>query len=453
MTYLQETHTVHRGRGYVGTQLNRIANKSAQNKNQAFTSLYHLLNEEMLKRCFAEVDRYKAYGIDRVTKDEYETNLNENIEILVEKLKTNQYKPQPAKRTYIPKGNRDFRPLGIPCFEDKLVQLGLSKILEAIYEPNFLDSSYGFRPKRSCHHALRKLNTVIRYKPINHIVDADIKGFFNNVDHNWVIEFIKHRIKDPNIIKLIKKMLNAGIIEDDKFVFTTKGMPQGSIVSPILSNIYLHYVLDLWFEYRVKHVSDGACEIIRYADDFVCCFKYQGDSRRFLKSLKERMNKFGLELAENKTKTIAFGKYANEKLPHRRNKPETFDFLGFTHYCKIARNGYFTVEVKTSAKKYKDKLKGLKMWFKKAVYVADTKVLIDKLNRILRGYYNYYCVAGNSKMVARFREDVIQLMFKWLNRRSQRRSYTWGNFNKVLKKHPIIRPRVMTTFRDDLLCE
>lgn len=259
--------------------------------------------------------------------------------------------------------------------------MGLSKILTAIFEPNFEENSFGFRPERNCHQALKKVNEIIRYKPINYVVDADIKGFFNNVDHKWMIEFVRHRIKDPNIIKLIKKMLKAGIVENGKYIPTDKGMPQGSIVSPILSNIYLHYVLDLWFRLKTKKQSDGECEIVRYADDFICCFKYEGDSRRFLESLKERLAKFGLELAADKTRVIQFGKYADERVKGKGIKrPETFDFLGFTHYCNTASNGYFVVKVKTSAKKYRTKLKAINQWLKKVTHIIGTKELINKIN-------------------------------------------------------------------------
>ncbi len=442
MTYSRETHTVHRDGNYVRTQLIRIANKSASNKQEVFTSLYHLLNDEMLNVCFQEIKGNKALGIDEVTKSEYEENLNENIKVLVQKLRNHSYKPQPVKRVYIPKANGEKRPLGIPCFEDKLVQMGLNKILNAVFEPSFLDLSYGFRNNRSCHDALRQLNGIIRYQKINYIVDADIKGFFNNVNHEWMIKFIEHRIKDPNITALINKMLKAGIVENGLFIPATKGMPQGSIVSPILSNIYLHYVLDTWFDIIVRKTSDGTSEMIRYADDFVCCFKYEGDSRRFLNNLKFRLKKFGLELAEDKTRTIIFGQYARERISNHMKKPETFDFLGFTHYCKYSRKNYFTVRVKTSAKKYRGKLKGIKSWIYKAVHVMNTVDIIAKLNQILRGYYNYYCVKGNSRMVGKFYRSVIKILHKWLNRRSQRRSYSWKNFNLLIKKYPIISPKI-----------
>ncbi|HEY3426901.1 MAG TPA: group II intron reverse transcriptase/maturase [Negativicutes bacterium] len=450
MALPQETQTVHRNRENVRTQLVKIAERSKHKPQEVFTSLYHLLNEEMLKECHQELQPNKATGIDRITKLEYTGKLDENIAELVTRLKTHGYKPQPVKRVFIPKGNGEQRPLGIPSYEDKLVQMGVSKILEAVFEPNFEETSYGFRPGRNCHQALRKVNEVIRYKPINYVVDADIKGFFNNVDHKWMIEFVRHRIKDPNIINLLKKMLKAGVIENGRFTPTDKGMPQGSIVSPILSNIYLHYVLDLWFNRKVKKQSDGECEIVRYADDFICCFKYEGDTRRFLGKLQERLSQFGLELAADKTRTIQFGKYAEERVKEKGQKrPETFDFLGFTHYCSKAWNGYFVVKVKTSAKKYRAKLKAINQWLKKVTHTTETKELISKINIILRGYYNYYCVNGNTAMVRRFRHDVMKLIFKWLNRRSQRKSLTWETFNLLQKRHLIIQPKVVTALYVD----
>ncbi len=450
MTLLQETHTVHRDSEYVRTQIARIVVKSKENPKEVFTSLYHLLNEAMFIECHQELEANKATGIDKVTKQEYSANLEENIQDLVKRLKSHTYRPQPVRRVYIPKGNGEQRPLGIPTYEDKLVQMGLSKILTAIYDPCFIEQSYGFRVGKSAHEALRKLNEIIRYKPINYIVDADIKGFFNNVKHEWVVKFIQHRIKDPNIIKLLKKMLMAGTIEAGKYVKTEKGMPQGSIVSPILSNIYLHYVLDIWFEKRIRKCSDGESEIVRYADDFVCCFKYEGDTRRFLTALEQRLKKFGLELATDKTRTILFGKYANERVKKiGLKRPETFDFLGFTHYCSLARNKQFALRVQTSSKKYRAKLKGLKLWLKKAVHVITTKDIIDRVNTILRGYYNYYCVRGNSQMVRRFRSDFIKLIYKWLNRRGQRNSFTWDKFNVFLKYNPIIYPKVVACISVD----
>ena len=444
MTLLQETQTVLRDRKYVRTQLVKIAEKSKQNPKEVFTSLYHLLNEELLKESHEQLQANKATGVDQVTKQEYELNLAENIQQLVEKLKNHKYRPRPVRRVYIPKGNGEQRPLGIPSYEDKLVQMGLSKILTAVFEPNFEETSFGFRQGKSCHQALTKLNEIIRYKPINHIVDADIKGFFNNVDHKWMIKFVEHRIKDPNVIGLLKKMLKAGTEETGRYIPTEKGMPQGSIISPILSNIYLHYVLDLWFRIKVKKQSDGECEIVRYADDFVCCFKYEGDAKRFLNKLKERLAKFGLEIATEKTRMIQFGKYADERVKEKGMKrPETFDFLGFTHYCYKAYNGYFEVKVRTSAKKYRAKLKEINQWLRRVTHVIKTKELIRKINIILRGYYNYYCVSGNTRMVTRFRQDVSKLLYKWLNRRSQRRSFNWNKFNLLQEQYPIIRPRVV----------
>lgn len=450
MTLPQATHTVPRNRKNVGTQLVKITERSKRKPQEVFTSLYHLLNEDMLKECHAELQPNKATGVDRITKKEYEEKLDENIANLVEKLKNHSYKPQPVKRVFIPKGDGEQRPLGIPSYEDKLVQMGASKILEAVFEPHFEENSYGFRPGRNCHQALRKVNEVIRYKPINYVVDADIKGFFNNVDHKWLIEFIRHRIKDPNIISLMKKMLKAGVIETGKFIPTSKGMPQGSIISPVLSNIYLHYVLDLWFNRKIKKQSDGECEIVRYADDFICCFKYEGDTRRFLVKLQERLSQFGLELAVDKTRTIQFGKYAEERIKEKGlNRPESFDFLGFTHYCSKAWNGYFVVKVKTSAKKYRAKLKAINQWLKKVTHTTKTKELISKINIILRGYYNYYCVSGNVAMVKRFRYDVMKLTFKWLNRRSQRKSFTWEIFNLLQERYLIIQPKVVTALYAD----
>lgn len=293
------------------TKLQRIAEIAKTNKEEKFTSLIHLINQESLIECHHEMKRKKSPGIDQVTKDIYETNLIENVKDLVNRMKTNSYRPNPALRTYIPKaGSKDKRPLGIPSYEDKLVQLALSKILGAIYEEDFLDSSFGFRPGRGCHDALKALSRIIEERDINYVVDADIKGFFDHVDHKWLITFLKHRISDPKIIGLITKFLKSGIMEEGNYFDTTEGTPQGGVISPILANIYLHYVLDLWFEKVVRKRCRGDAYIVRYADDFVCCFEYEQEAKVFYNTLIERLKEFNLEIAEEKTKIIRFGKNA-----------------------------------------------------------------------------------------------------------------------------------------------
>ena len=283
------------------TKLKRIAELARKDQDMVFTSLVHLLNEENLKQCHHELASGKATGINGVTKESYESELDDNIKNLVERLKKKAYRPVPVKRTYINKpGSKKKRPLGIPDHEDKIVQRALGKILNAIYENDFLDSSFGFRPKRSCHDALKILNVYIEKRPTNYIVDVDIKGFFDNVDHDWMMKFLKHRIQDPNLLRIIARFLKGGYMEEGKYYDVEKGTPQGGVISPILANVYLHYVLDLWFDKVVRNQCKGKAYMVRYADDFVCCFQNQRDAEAFYTSLIKRLQKFNLEIAEDK---------------------------------------------------------------------------------------------------------------------------------------------------------
>ncbi|GAB4271000.1 group II intron reverse transcriptase/maturase [Thermincola ferriacetica] len=425
------------------TKLARIREIAERKPDEVFTSVCHLLNEEMLMQCHRELDGNKATGVDQVTKADYEKCLYENISSLVERLKKKSYRPQPVRRTYIPKGDgKSKRPLGIPAHEDKIVQMGLNKILQAIYEPKFLDLSYGFRPGRSCHDALRALTRIIERGKINYIVEVDIRGFFDHVDHEWLMKFIGHRINDPSLKRLIVRFLKAGIMEDGIIGATEEGTPQGAIVSPTLANIYLHYVLDLWFSKAVKKNCRGQAEMIRYADDFVCCFQHKDDAEKFLTALINRLAKFNLKIAEDKTKMFMFGRYAEEN--HKRRglgKPQTFDFLGFTHYCGKSRNGKFRVKHRTSRKKFKAKVKDFKEWIK-SVRNCDTADIMRTVRAKLLGHYRYYGITDNSRMIAKYMYEIIKLLFKWLNRRSQRKSFTVEKFRLFLAQHKLPTPKI-----------
>ena len=421
------------------TKLIRISEIAKERPKAVFTSLYHLLNVELLTQCHNELAGNKAAGIDDVTKLEYSMKLEENIYGLVERLKRHNYKPQAVRRVYIPKGDgKAKRPLGISAYEDKIVQSGLNKILQAIYEPSFSNNSYGFRTERNCHQALIKLNSIIEHGKINYIVDADIKGFFNNVDHEWIIKFIDLRIKDPNIIKLIKKFLKAGVMEKGIIQKTNFGMPQGSIISPILSNIYLHYVLDVWFEVKIRRESFGQIGIVRYADDFVCCFQYEKDAKLFYEKLKDRLAKFNLEVEESKTKIIEFGRFAEERCKLKGlNRVPTFDFLGFTHYCGKSNNGKFRVKRRTSKEKFKAKLKDFKFWIKAVRNLYTIQDIFEVVKLKLKGHYQYYGITDNSPMLKEFKFQIEELLFKWLNRRSQRKSFNRCKFNLYLKSNAL----------------
>ena len=334
------------------TKLERIADKSRNEKRPIFTSLYHLINEELLKQCHKKLDGSKAEGIDNVNKKEYAEKLEENIKDLVIRLKNKSYKPAPALRVYIPKDNGKMRPLGISIYEDKIVQLALKKILEAIYEPKFQDNMYGFRANNSCHKAIKFVHKSISNRKINYIVDADIKGFFDHINHDWMIKFIEYNIKDPNIIVLIKKYLKAGIMDKGKYVATEEGSAQGNIISPVLANIYMHFVLVLWYKEIIEKRAEGDNFLVVYADDFIAGFQYKREAEAYYEALKKRMSKFGLELEESKSRLLEFGRYAEQNRKLRGDgKPETFDFLGFTFYCSRTRKGFFLCESKDKQKR------------------------------------------------------------------------------------------------------
>lgn len=441
---LARKHVQHTGvDGHMETKLARIAEIASTEPVERFTSLYHHINEEMLKECHYEMAGNKAPGIDEITKAEYEANITQNLHDLVEKLKQKSYRPQAVRRTYIPKGDgKTKRPLGIPAYEDKLVQLALTKILEAIYEQDFLEFSYGFRPNKSCHDALKELNHIIEKDKISYVVDADIRGFFEHVNHKWLTKFLEHRIADPNIKRLVVRFLKAGIIEKGYWEPSMEGTPQGGNVSPLLANIYLHYVLDLWFEKVVKKNCRGEAKIIRYCDDFVCCFQYKDEAEKFYRALVKRLSKFGLEIAEEKSKIIQFGRFAQNNCSKRgKGKPETFDFLGFTHYCSQSRRGRFRVKRKTSKKKLKAKIQAFKEWIKASRHF-DKEYIWQIVKLKLIGHYRYYGITDNTRMLEKFKYEITKLLYKWLNRRSQKQSFNYDKFNRYLYYHPLPDPKI-----------
>ena len=419
-----------------------IAQKAKEDPNCKFTSLAHLINEEFLKECFKELKKGKSPGIDGVTVGEYAENLDENIADLVERLKTKHYKPQPVLRVYIPKPNGDKRPLGIPAVEDKIVQMAIKKIFEAIYEQDFIDSSYGFRPNRSCHDALKELDNTIMKGPVNFVVDMDISKFFDTVDHEILMECLKQRIVDPSLLRLISRFLKSGIMEEGKFCETDMGTPQGGILSPVLANVYLHYALDLWFENEVKQQLIGYARQIRYADDFIVCFEKEGEARAFQDALKKRLSKFGLTISEEKSKIIEFGKCACTRAKRYGWKCETFDFLGFTHYCDKTRKGKFKLGRKTSRKKFIQKMKDMNIWLKNIRNRVELKEWWKILGLKLLGHYRYYGISGNFRSLQDFYHRVERLAFKWINRRSQKKSYNWKKFQRFILFNSLPKPKI-----------
>ena len=427
------------------TSLARISQLSSENRNNPefrFISLVHHINKQMLLECHASMDGDKAVGIDGVTKEDYDKNLDENLEDLLARMKRNAYKPKPARRVEIPKDNGKTRPLSIYCYEDKLVQEAIRRILEAIFEPLFYDEMMGFRPRRSCHMALRSLNVMLERKFTNYVLDADIKGFFDHLDHDWIMKFIGSKVKDPNFLRLVKRMLKAGIMEDYQFEPTEEGSGQGSVCSPVIANIYMHYVLLWWFRTQVMPRMKGFCGIVVYADDFVVCFQYKADAEKFYEALKRRMEHFGLSLEEEKSRLLAFGKFAVEnRRKAGKGKPETFNFLGFTHYCSKSRYGKFRVKRKTSRKKFAKKCKEVHRRIKE-MRTLPISCIIEKVNQILVGYFHYYGITDNYDSLDKFCYRVRRSLFFWLNRRSQKKSYSWEGFNDMLKRYPLARPRI-----------
>ena len=387
----------------------------------------------------------KAKGIDNVSKDEYAEELEANLDNLLSRMKREAYRPNPARRTYIPKaGSNKMRPLGISSYEDKLVENAIAQILTPIYEQKFIAASYGFRPHRNCHMAVKEVIEMVQYRKTNYVVEADIRGFFDNVNHEWLIRMLEHDIADRKFLNIVRKFLEAGVMENGKYLDSEKGTPQGNGASPVLANVYLHYVLDLWFEKIVRNRMKGQCYLIRYADDFVCCFQHGNEARKFLEVLRARFQKFGLELAEEKTRILEFGRFAEENRKKRgEGKPETFDFLGFTFYCgKANKQGFFRCRVKTSRKKFISKLRAMKEWIK-SHRALPLREMLNMIRAKLRGHYQYYGVTDNTNGIKGFYTQTICMLFKWLNRRSQKKSYTkQGFFEGVLRTFKLPTPKI-----------
>lgn len=417
----------------------------ADRTDKKVQNLAAYINVDTLRAVHKQMNKYKAYGIDRVTKEDYDLNLEANLENLVRRMKSGSYKPNPTRRVYIPKdGSNKKRPLGISCYEDKLVENVISQILTQIYEPKFYNESYGFRPNRNCHRAVREVIEDVQYRKTNYVVEADIKGFFDNVKHEWLMKFLQHDIADKKFLGIIEKFLKAGIMEDGKYLGSEKGTPQGNGASPVLANVYLHYVLDNWFDVKVRRQCEGECYLIRYCDDFVCCFQNKWEAEVFYKKLQERFEKFGLELAMDKTKILEFGRFARQNRERRgEGKPETFDFLGFTFYCGMnGKKEFFRCRVKTSKKKFRSKILAMKEWIKN-YRTMPLETIFKMVNAKLRGHYQYYGVTDNTRDVKNFLSQTKWLLFKWLNRRSQKKSYTLETFyNGLLRTFPLLEPSV-----------
>ena len=418
------------------TSLRGIANRAGVCKHHRFRDLYRCLNADFLRCCWDDLNKDAASGVDGITAEDYEENLEANLRALAERLKLKRYRAKLVRRSYIPKENGKERPLGIPALEDKLVQMACAKLLSAIYEQDFVESSYGYRPKRSAKDAISDLTFNLQFGKFGYIVEADIKGFFDHMDHDWLLKMLRQRVDDRAFLNLIRKWLKAGILETDgQVIHPDTGTPQGGSVSPILANVYLHYALDLWFERVVKAHCSGDALIIRYADDYVCAFRYRKDAERFYRALPKRLRKFGLEVASDKTRLLRFSRFH----PGRKRR---FTFLGFELYWFEDRRGVPRVMRRTAPKRLQAACRRIKEWIRANRHLKGRQFVVA-LNRRLRGHYNYYGLRGNSRSLSRFFYWATVCSFKWLNRRGgKRRSFTWKAFTRALKRLGIAYPRI-----------
>jgi group II intron reverse transcriptase/maturase len=416
------------------TSLWGISNKAKLNKRHRFQNLYRCLNEELLLNCWPSLNKDASSGVDGVTWQMYAQDLHANVKALVARLKAKQYRAKLVLRRYIPKGDDKLRPLGIPVIEDKLVQSGCARILIAIYEQDFLPVSYGYRPNRSAQDAVRDLTFDLQFGCYGHVVEADIQGFFDHMDHDWLLTMLQERIDDRAFLALIRKWLKAGILETDgQVVHPDTGCPQGGVISPVLANVYLHFALDLWFEKVVKQHCRGDALISRYADDWVCAFRYLEDANRFFKVLPKRLRKFKLEIAPTKTRLIRFSRFH----PSMRRG---FQYLGFQFNWHLDRQGIPRVQRRTLAKKLRAACRKIKLWIKFNRHLSRED-FITGLNRRLQGHYNYYGVRGNHRRIDRFYWWAVQCMYKWLNRRGGKQvSYTWEKFLSLIPVWGIAKP-------------
>ena len=411
-----------------------VRKAARENKELKFTALLHHMTVNLLRESFYAMKRKAAPGVDGMTWQEYETGLEDRLKDLHGRVHRGAYRAQPSRRVYIPKGDGRQRPLGVAALEDKLVQHAVTTILNQIYEEDFLGFSYGFRPGRSQHQALDALSAALTKKKVNYVLDADIRGFFDHLNHEWMMKFVQHRVADPRILRLIQKWLKAGVLEEGQWSETEVGTPQGSGISPLLANIYLHYVFDLWVEVWRKKCAQGDVVVVRYADDSVLGFQNQAEADRFLEDFRQRLGKFGLELHPEKTRRIEFGRFAESNRKRRgEGKPETFDFLGFTHISGKNRNGRFTVKRKTVAKRLRAKLQQVKEQLRARRH--DPVPLTGRwLQAVVQGYFNYHAVPGNIDSLTGFREKVSRYWRRSLLRRSQKHALSWDRFNRLLDR-------------------
>jgi group II intron reverse transcriptase/maturase len=426
--------------------LRAIAEKAFTHKHHRFGDLYRRLNRDVLRLSFFRLRKDAASGVDGVTFQQYERNLEANLADLEGRLKRKAYRARLVRRKYIPKGDGKLRPLGIPVLEDKLLQMAVTQILLAIFEVDFLACSYGYRPGVGAHDAIKALSDELQFGGHHFVVEADIKGFFNNLRWEWLERMLEQRIADGAFLNLIRKWLRAGILEEDgQVIHPQTGTPQGGVVSPVLANLYLHYVLDLWFERVVRPQQQGRCRMIRYADDFVACFECRHEAVAFEKALKDRLAKFGLEVAADKTKTLRFGHNGG---PHNGR----FDFLGFEFYWEPDRQGQPRVKRRTATKKWLAGMQRMRDWIKTHRHQKLSRT-IKTLKAKLRGTWNYYGLIGNYRRMKLLYDATCRTLHKWLNRRSQRQSLTWSAFHRMLARFQVPPPRIVEKNHQRMPCQ
>ena len=439
----------------VPSALDRVRQAAKRNRNAKFTALFHHVTVDLLRTSFLKLKRKASAGVDGVTWEQYAQDLEPNLLDLHARLRRGAYRAKPSRRTYIPKTDGRQRPLGIAALEDKIVQRAVVEVLNAVYETDFVGFSYGFRPGRHQHQALDALTVGILRKKVNWVLDTDIRGFFDAIDHGWMMKFIEHRIRDPKILRLIRKWLSAGVIENERWNACKEGSPQGATISPLLANIYLHYVFDVWVRWWRRQAGRGEVTVVRFADDIVLGFQYRRDALMFHRELEQRMAKFGLALHPDKTRLIEFGWYAHERRARRgKGRPKTFDFLGFTHICGRARSGSFLLVRHTRADRMREKLGHIKRELMRRRHLSIKKQG-QWLGRVVRGYLNYHAIPTNTRACQQFRTQVTRHWFKALRRRSQRDRTRWARMSpladrwlpKALVQHPWPTERFDATTR------
>ena len=421
--------------------LNRIAESARQDAGRKFHSIAHLLTQEALWEAFAELRKNAAAGVDGVTYADYEEHLVRNLLGLHERLRSKTYRAQPLRRIYIDKEDGRKRPISIPALEDKIVQRATVELLNAIFEQDFLDCSYGFRPGRSAHQALDEVRRVLCTQPMAFVLELDICTYFDSIVRKLLMDMVECRVTDTSILRLIGKWINVGVIDEGRLLVSETGTGQGQIISPLLANLYLHHVLDVWFEQEVKPRLRGQAFEIRYADDAILCFQYLDDAQKVLRVLAKRFAKFGLTLHPQKTRLVQFGRFAFEKAQRTGEKAATFDFLGFTHLCARSRKGKFTLHVKSMKKRLRRAFKAVATWCREHRH-APVAVQQRMLNAKLRGHYQYYGRPTNYRSLYQFYRGVVCLWRKWLNRRTRGKSLSWQRYAHLLQRYPLLRPRI-----------